>query len=476
MTRIHWFRRDLRLDNNAALAAASDGTERLVCVYIHAPEEEAPWQPGAASRWWLHRSLAALDAALRSHGNSLLILRGPSARALAELARRVDADQVHATTLVEPAARQRDKRVAQGLSGSGIELILKSPDLMRDPATFRSGAGTPYRVFTPFWKSLRADLIVTPSKPLLELRESDPRAGAGVALDSLGLAPRVEWDEGLRANWTPGADSAHAQLEEFLDDDIARYADERNRPDLPGTSRLSPHLHFGEITSQQIVSAVAARGSLERFEPFLREIGWRDFSHHLLWHFPQTSDAPMDPRFAAFPWHEPPNCEHLTAWQQGRTGVPMIDAGMRELWQTGWMHGRVRMLVASYLTKNLRIHWLHGARWFWDTLVDADLSNNSAGWQWTAGSGADAAPYFRIFNPALQGTRFDPRGDYVRRWVPELIKVPAKHLHSPWMMTTDALRTAALDNTVYARPLVDLADSRKAALAGYDAVRSLPRS
>ncbi len=443
---------------------------------MHAPGEEAPWQPGAASRWWLQRSLSALDAALRRRGNSLLILRGPSAQALENLARGIGAERVYATALVDPAARLRDRSVRDALSDCSIELVLHTPDLLRDPDLFRSGSGTPYRVFTPFWKALRRDLAEVPARPAPErLPRPDERAGAGVTLESLGLQPAIEWDRGLRANWAPGEVAAHAQLDEFLQDEVARYAVDRNRPDLPGTSRLSPHLHFGEITPGQIVRAMVAGAGMERHESFLREIGWREFSHHLLWHFPHTSDAPMDARFAAFPWQEPPDPEQLKAWQQGRTGVPIVDAGMRELWQTGWMHGRVRMLVASFLTKNLRLHWLHGARWFWDTLVDADLANNSAGWQWVAGSGADAAPYFRIFNPVLQGTRFDPRGDYVRRWVPELANVPSKHIHAPWMMVEEELHACAIAGTVYARPLLDLASSRRAALAAYDKVRLLPR-
>ncbi len=472
MVNIVWFRRDLRLTDNPALAAACATGAPLVCVYVHAPEEEAPWQPGAASRWWLHHSLTALDAELRLRGQRLLILHDASGHALERLAREVDATDIHTSALIEPALRQRDRSVQAQLIERGIELHRHAPNLLFEPASLRTAKGDPYRVFTPFWRQARAQLLPRPPLPVPGMPPPPESMPAGVGIDVLGLLPRIDWDRGLRDNWRTGEHGARVALNEFLDDEVPLYAQARNRPDQPGTSRLSPHLHFGEITPQQIVWAMTDRGLLERGEAFVRELGWREFCHHLLWHYPHTTDAPMDPRFADYPWQEPPDAKLLAAWQRGVTGIPMVDAGMRELWHTGWMHNRVRMVVASLLTKNLRMHWLHGARWFWDTLVDSDLANNSAGWQWTAGSGADAAPYFRIFNPVLQGERFDPRGDYVRRWIPELAKVPAPAIHAPWKLGSQDLAAYGIANSVYAAPLIDLAATRAAALEGLAAMRA----
>ncbi len=471
MSSIVWFRRDLRVADNPTLQAACLSCGDIAFVYVHAPEEEAPWAPGAASRWWLHHSLAALDAELAKRGQRLLILRGASAPVLAALAKDIGARDIHAGTLMEPAIRCRDEVVRQHLAEQGIALHLHAPNLLSDPEAVRTAKGEPYRVFTPFWRQVRSKLMPDAPGPVPQLPNPPGVSVQRDALDALRLLPRVAWDFGFDADWTPGEAGAHRALSDFMDD-VSRYAEARNRPDQAGTSRLSPHLHFGEITPRQIAWAMRGRGQFDPGEAFLRELGWREFCHHLLWHFPYTTDAPMDARFADYPWQQPPDPALLAAWQQGRTGIPMVDAGMRELWHTGWMHNRVRMIVASLLTKNLRIHWLHGARWFWDTLVDADLANNTAGWQWTAGSGADAAPYFRIFNPVLQGQRFDPRGDYVRRWIPELSKVPAPSIHSPWTLSVAEQRDFGIDDTPYARPLIDLAQTRNRALEGLAEMRN----
>jgi deoxyribodipyrimidine photo-lyase len=276
--------------------------------------------------------------------------------------------------------------------------------------------------------------------------------------------PRLRWDAGLRQHWQPGERGAHKLLGRFFEDALPGYAEGRDRPDRDFTSRLSPHLHFGEIGPHQILWALEELRRAKQLaaggESFMRELGWREFSHHVLHHFPHTASDSMNPRFDGFPWAQE-DAGAIARWQRGETGVPIVDAGMRQLWQSGWMHNRVRMLVASFLTKNLRLHWLHGARWFWDTLVDADLANNTMGWQWTAGSGADAAPYFRIFNPVTQGERFDPSGEYVRRWVPELAHVDASLIHQPWK------DPALLKTTGYRSPMIDLAASRDAALAAW---------
>lgn len=325
-------------------------------------------------------------------------------------------------------------------------------------------------MFTPYWRAARARLDpggALPAPARMRGRVDLP----SLAIERLGLLPRIRWDAGLAQAWTPGEAGAQEALAQFLDAALADYAGERDRPDHAGTSRLSPHLHFGEVSPRQVVQAIAARGLLARGEPYVRELGWREFSHHLLFHYPDTTDAPLNPRFAHFPWATV-DAGQLSAWQRGRTGVPLVDAGMRELWTTGWMHNRVRMVVASFLCKNLRLHWLHGARWFWDTLVDADLANNTQGWQWSAGCGADAAPYFRIFNPVAQGERFDPQGHYVRRWLPELARVPAAALQAPWTLRPLERAEAGIAGTPWAQPIVDLADSRAAALAAYQRMRA----
>jgi deoxyribodipyrimidine photo-lyase len=459
---IVWLRRDLRLADHAALAAACARGGPVVVVYIHAPDEEAPWEPGAATRWWLHHSLAALDGALRRRGSRLLIRRGPSLAALEALIAEIGAGAVYWHRVYEPALRERDTAIKAVLRARGLVAESFPGELLAEPWTVATGAGEPYRVFSPYWRKMWPTVEVI--EPLAAPARIESPEVSSVPLAELGLLPTIPWDSGFAPVWQPGEAGAHAALARYQQHAAGNYSEDRNRPDLPGTSRLSPHLHFGEITPRQIVHALLAGQGPQarvRHEHFLRELGWRDFGYHLLYHYPHTTTDPLNAGFAAFPWAEP-RAELLEAWQRGRTGIPIVDAGMRELWETGWMHNRVRMIVASFLTKNLRYHWLHGARWFWDTLVDADLANNTQGWQWSAGSGADAAPYFRIFAPVAQGERFDPAGDYVRRCVPELAKLPPNRIHQPWSL--GGVRG-------YPAPIVDLKASREAALAAYAQMR-----
>ena len=463
-----WLRRDLRLSDQPALAAAQERGEPVIPVFIHAPEEEAPWEPGAASNWWLHHSLARLAEALERHGSRLILRKGGSLETLRALARETGADTVLWNRLYEPAVIRRDADIKKALRSEGLTATSFNAALLHEPWQIATGSGDPYKVFSPFWKTCRArgiDIAPALAPERLAPPENWPHSAP---LESLGLLPRIHWDDGLAETWTPGEAGARIRLEHFIEEAVRGYGDARNLPGRSGTSRLSPHLHFGEISPRQIVRALQQAGlSLESggAEHFVREVGWREFGHHLLYHFPHTTDAPLNPRFERFPWRE--SAEELRAWQRGQTGIPIVDAAMRELWQTGWMHNRSRMIVASLLTKNLRLHWLHGARWFWDTLVDADLASNTLGWQWTAGSGADAAPYFRIFNPVLQGQRFDPDGTYVRRYVPELAKLPADTIHNPW----EKRRNAPTPPDDYPAPIVDLKTSREAAL---DAFQTLP--
>lgn len=476
---ILWFRRDLRLTDNPALWACTRAGGPVIPVYIHAPEEDAPWEPGAASRWWLHWSLQALDASLRAHGNQLWILRGPSLDALRHLARATGARAIHWNRLYTSTARERDTRIKQTLRAEGLHCESHKAALLFEPWEILNSTDQPYRVFSAFWRACARALPIDPPCPTpaaIPGPATDIAPEARLTLDALNLLPRPDWAPGLRATWTVGEASALARARAFVAERIADYGAARDRPDQPSTSRLSPHLHFGEISPRWLLSLIVETGAdplAGVAEPYVRELGWREFGYHLLHHFPRTPTEPLDGRFAAFDWDTDERAQAaLQAWQTGRTGIPLVDAGMRELWHTGWMHNRVRMVVASLLTKNLLIPWQTGARWFWDTLVDADLASNTLGWQWTAGCGADAAPYFRVFNPVLQGQRFDPDGGYVRRWCPELKRLPERYLQQPWTAPREVLTAAGVRLWLdYPPPIVDLAKSRLRALAAWERVK-----
>jgi deoxyribodipyrimidine photo-lyase len=416
-TALVWFRRDLRLAGNQALTAAVANAPAVIPVFIWSPEEEAPWAPGAASRWWLHQSLAALQSSLRAIGSDLVIRRGPAAEALLQLAAETGANTVYWNRLYSPAETARDAAVRTALRARRVEPFDFPGALLREPTDVRNSSGKPFQVFTPFYKTYVGMGVASPSDPpeRIPLPASWPRY---LPLSRLRLEPAIDWAAGLRASWNPGEAGALRQLRAFQDTGLPAYSTGRDRPDEPGTSRLSPHLHFGEIAPHQIWHVASRRFPGAGTEAYLRQLVWREFAHHLLYHYPETATQPLRPEFRAFPWRCDPDT--LRAWQRGRTGYPLVDAGMRELWHTGWMHNRVRMVVASFLVKHLLIPWQDGAAWFWDTLVDADLANNTLGWQWAAGCGADAAPYFRIFNPTIQAHKFDPQDEYQRRWIPEL--------------------------------------------------------
>jgi deoxyribodipyrimidine photo-lyase len=473
---IVWFRRDLRLADNAALTAAIERGGPVIPVYIFAPDEEAPWQPGAASRWWLHHSLTALQAELAKLGAPLVIRRGPSQTALDQLVSETGAGAVFWNRLYEPTTTPRDTSIKQALRRRGLEVRSFAGALLFEPTLIANKQGRPFQVFTPFWNHLTR--LDDPPAPLpaphrIAAPTTPPNS---LAVEDLGLLPTIDWAGTMRATWSPGEAAARRALKAFATQEGAGvYTDVRDRPDLVGTSRLSPALHFGEVSPRQCWHAgkqaiAAGAPGKESIWGWLRQLGWRDFAAHLLFHFPDTDQRPLRPEFEAFPWEE--NAAALRAWQRGRTGYPIVDAGMRELWATGWMHNRVRMIVASFLVKHLRIHWIHGARWFWDTLVDADLGNNTLGWQWTAGCGADAAPYFRVFNPITQGEKFDVTGDYVRRWVPEIALLPREVLFQPWEADSMTLKKCgvALGGN-YPRPIVDHRAGREAALAAYGSIR-----
>ena len=478
-TAILWLRRDLRLDDNRALLALLKDGHVPIPVYIH-DEPDPDWPLGAASAWWLHHSLSALTKDLQQVGSRLLVLQGDTRKLLQRLIKTTGAVAVYFNRCYEPAYMRRDEALGQALTRSQIEVHSYGGALLREPAQLLKQDGTHYRVFTPFWKALqKAGPAHQPGERPTKLAVP-PRTGLEEesSLEVLGLLPRIPWDSQFYAHWQPGEAGAWRALQVFCEQHLIDYPSARDRPAMLGTSRLSPHLHFGEISPSRVwqrmlhwASTDTTRGIVAASEAWLRELGWREFSYHLLYHCPTSALQPLDQRFAEFPW-QTDYAEPLSRWQQGQTGIPIIDAGMRELWASGYMHNRVRMIVASLLTKNLLIPWQEGARWFWDTLVDADLANNTMGWQWTAGSGADAAPYFRIFNPVLQGEKFDTEGIYVRHWVPELERLDKKYLHRPWMADPAVLADAGIIlGSDYPEPVVDLQASRKAALAAWERIK-----
>jgi deoxyribodipyrimidine photo-lyase len=431
-----WFRQDLRLTDNPALAAAVERGNPVIPVYVWAPEEEGAWPPGAASKWWLGRSLAALSAELEKRGSRLIVRRGPTAEAIARLVAETGAEAVFWNRRYEPAAIHRDSQVQAGLRGAGLVAESFNGNLLFEPWTIANQAGRPFRVFTAFWRTCMGRAIAPPARDAPKRLCSPAMWPTSLALADLPLEPSVDWAGGLRESWQPGEAGAAHQLKRFLAESAAGYEANRDTPGLAGTSRLSPHLHCGEISPGQIWRAAGAS------QAYLRQIVWREFAYHLLFHFPESTHTPLRAEFAGFPWRSDP--ELFRAWKRGKTGYPLVDAGMRELWHTGWMHNRVRMVAASFLVKHLLIDWQEGAAWFWDTLVDADLANNTLGWQWVAGCGADAAPYFRIFNPAIQAAKFDGDGSYVRRW--------------------------ALDSVALA-PIVDHGEARRRALEALACIR-----
>jgi deoxyribodipyrimidine photo-lyase len=468
MTSIVWFRQDLRTHDNPALAAAAARGAVVPIFILDETTSEYCWPLGGASRWWLHHSLVAL----RNDLGHLTLFKGAPCDLMPEIIKKVGASAVYWNRCYEPFAIARDKKLKASLKGLGIEVHSFNANLLHEPWEVATGSGAPFKVYTPFW---RASLGKPIAAPLLTPKITiDMSAPVGGSLSDWALQPREpDWAVGWETFWKPGEAGALAQFDKFVEDGLAEYGGARDRPDLKGTSRLSPHLHWGEISPRQIWTRLTleADDPLKRAsaEKYLSEIGWREFAHHLLYHFPTLPEQNWRQNFDAYPWRD--NASDLRAWQRGMTGYPLVDAGMRELWRTGWMHNRVRMIAASFLVKHLRIDWRQGEAWFWDTLVDADLANNAAGWQWVAGSGADASPYFRIFNPVTQGKKFDPNGDYVRRWCPELARLPDEIIHEPFNAGPETLAQAGIIlGSTYPFPIVDHDEARKAALEGYKTV------
>ncbi|MDZ7645506.1 MAG: deoxyribodipyrimidine photo-lyase [Woeseiaceae bacterium] len=467
---IVWFRQDLRLADNPAWHAATMRGGPILPLYILDDGNAGAHRPGAASRWWLHRSLNALNGEL---GGFLHVRCGHADDLLPRIVAASGAGAVYWNRCYEPWRIRRDKGIREHLKRDGLQVRSFNGSLLYEPAAIAKDDGSPYRVFTPYWRNgclagpvQPRDVLPRPEKPGLMRMPGD----AGLTVDALGLLPGIHWYKGIEAEWRPGERGARQRLDAFVEQGIAGYRQGRDRPDLPHVSRLSPHLHFGEISPHQVREAVLPLAETRQLDDdvdaFLSELGWREFSYYLLYHWPAITHENLQRKFDRFPWRDDPGA--LDRWQRGQTGYPIVDAGMRELWRTGYMHNRVRMVTASFLVKNLMQHWHHGEAWFRDTLVDADLASNSVSWQWVAGSGADAAPYFRIFNPVTQGTKFDPAGDYVRQYVPEIAGLPDRYLQAPWTAPPDVLAAAGVTlGDTYPGPVVDLKASRARALAAF---------
>ena len=464
---IVWFRRDFRLADNPALDYARSRHKQVLPVYIHDPDAMGDWAPGAASCWWLHHALNDISGRLSDRGVQLIIRSGSAGEQLQDLIESSGAQAVYWNRLYEPALVKRDTQIKKMLREQGIAAESFRAAVLFEPWELLTQEENAYRVFTPYWNRMQRDwrAVQTAQEP----RELDGplKWPASDSIDSLDLLPKIDWDKGFSQRWQPDELAARRQAIEFIDADVQHYSDARDRPDQRGTSSMSPYLHFGQISPRQIVQMLNESGELPSGKGalgYVRELAWREFSIVLLHHFPDTPDQALVEKFRHFPWRSKKDyADDLNAWQRGQTGIPLVDAGMRELWHTGWMHNRVRMVVASFLTKNLLIPWQEGARWFWDTLVDADLANNTQGWQWTAGCGADAAPFFRVFNPNLQAEKFDPKAAYIHRWCPELDGLDLKQIEK-----LSADERSALG---YPAAMVDLKETRRRALDAYGQIK-----
>lgn len=463
---IVWLRHDLRLHDNPALHDAVINHEAVFPAYLWTPAEESPWAPGAASRWWLHHSLVTLREELERRGSKLVLREGVrAAEILVTLCRETNASTVYAQRCYGAIHAQQETAARSSLLKIGVDLKLTESQTLLPIAASAKADGTAFRVFTPFWRNFTKTYSPTP--PLAAPRRiGTAEKVSSLTVEQFSLLPKHRWHENLAKTWQPGERAALNALDTFATGHISDYATRRETPAVCGTSRLSPHLCFGEISPRQVAWRLAQEVgsnslSTQAHETYFRQLVWREFAYAVLHHFPTTTDEPFNPRFSNFPWRTTHD-DWLERWQQGQTGFPIVDAGMRELWQTGWMHNRVRMIVASFLTKHCGISWRSGAQWFWDTLVDADLANNTMGWQWSAGCGVDAAPFFRIFNPLRQSEKFDPQGKYIHAWVPELAQTPPRLLH----------KASHHDGShSYPKPILNLDFQREIALNLYRNVR-----
>ncbi len=466
-----WFRADLRLKDNWALNAARKSGYPILPLYIDYEASKQSWKTQGASAWWLHHALKSLQQNLNFFSSRLTLVRGDPLECFQDLSKYWDIRAIYTGKRYEPFEQELETTLAKTLQTQGIPLRLYNNALLHAPDSIQNKAGEPFQVFTPFWKyclSLPKENPHTGDLKTLSCPHTWPKS---LPLEDLGLLPKIPWYQDIEKTWDATEKGAHKALNTFCEAGLQTYDTERDYPDKEGTSRLSPYLHFGQLSPRQIwhkVESLNLRNSAS-VSKYLAELGWREFAYHLLHHFPHTPHEPLRPAYKTFPWLKNPN--HLEAWKKGKTGYPIVDAGMQQLWQTGWMHNRVRMIVGSFLVKHLLLPWQEGARWFWDTLVDADLASNTLGWQWVSGCGADAAPYFRIFNPILQSEKFDPQGHYIKRYLPILAKLPPPYIHQPWTAPQPILRAAGIDlGTHYPFPIVDHSEARKRALDAFEGV------
>ena len=470
---ILWFRKDLRLGDNSALEAAIELGAPVIPLFIWSPDESGGWAPGAASKWWLHQALKSLSESFKEVSGEFVLREGDSLGQLRDIIEKTGAKRVYWNRRYESPHREQDALIKRQLREDGIEVESFNSSLLNEPHTAATGGGNPYKVYTPYWKKVKdrpIEPIAESNIDSLKFADSYPET---LALKSLGLLPEKQWHHKFFQHWEVSEAAAQERLGKFLNQPVEGYNQARDIPSEDGTSSLSPYLHWGLIGPRQIMHALKAKHDLSKEGPevYAKEIYWREFAYNVLYHFPKTPDAPLHEKYADFPWQ--PDANALKRWQHGQTGYPIVDAGMRQLYATGWMHNRVRMVVSSLLVKHLLQDWREGASWFWDTLVDADLASNTLGWQWSAGCGADAAPYFRVFNPITQGKKFDAEGEYVRKWVPEIAMLPSKFIHEPWEAPAGILEYAGVElGKDYPEPIIDHKEGRERALAALDQFKS----
>lgn len=461
---IVWLKNDLRVADNPALFYATQAfDEILILISLH---ESQRWPKGAATKWWLHHSIESLQNSIHKLGGDIFLTDQDPLSAILDLKKKYPFEAVYTNEGLLRSDVDEQSVVKSEVESHGLSFKIFEPNLLIDRRHLKTQTGNIYQVYTPFSKSARLLKFTPPLSSPKNLKS--PRLPESKKLESFKLLPKIKWDGEFSKNWTPGEAGAHKAFKKFNEKNILHYSKARDIPSLDQTSKLSAHLHFGEMSPRQICHSIKSKA--QGPQKFVDEIYWREFGYYLLFHFPKLSDENLRKEFDHFTWQK--NSRHLKAWQKGLTGYPIVDAGMRQLWKIGWMHNRVRMIVASFLVKDLMIHWKEGALWFWDTLVDADLASNTLGWQWAAGSGPDAAPFFRIFNPTLQSKKFDPNGEYIKRWIPELKNVPSKWVHEPWKMTPlDQVYSKIKIGHDYPSPIVNHDEARKKALKAYAQMR-----
>lgn len=473
---ITWLRNEFRLDDNPSLYFAREENDAVVPVYIYGDESYLEWKQGAASKAWLHHTLKGFSEDLKSIGSNLVLAKGNPVKELLQLSKAIGCKRIYLSEDLSPNGRDEEAKLRMAADSEGLELKICRGNLLYHPSEIVNQQNKAYQVYTPFWKA--SQKVRSKFECVSKLQKlSFPKCKiASLHLEDLDLLPKIPWDQSMIKNWNVEIEGARALLKSFTQESLSKYSDLRNIPSVIGTSRLSPYLHFGQISIRSLWNYLKEKSGVKGagLEQYLKELVWREFAYHLLFHFDYLPNEPLHEEFKRFPWRE--SKEDFEKWTKGLTGYPLVDAGMRELYQTGWMHNRVRMLVASFLVKHLRIHWLEGAKWFWDCLVDADLASNTMGWQWAAGCGPDAAPYFRIFNPIIQSEKFDPNGHYIRKFVPELSRLNAKQIHRPWELNSSELQKAGIEmGKTYPRPIIDHQKARDFALAAYDKIKKKPK-